>query len=325
MLATVLPAVISWEQNLRDAASLVAPIPSLQARAQAVKAGKPLQGDTVTALTSELSTALNFRIDPSMVVDAAFELRYRRAVAALPLLLAANTPPDSDTTHAAARLMLQAASMESIRGNPAAAAFGADAAEKLAIDFCASTTPRPSQLAWLGMLREARFERFDHDPAHLRAAITVWEQAVALAPHEPLYTSELARANAALGQREEAAKWAAKSLAINQELHLDPLRQFSQADLDALSGPCQPDTPHQTPPRLLDSPPLAVNIPLPKARCLPATLSARCRKARTGNGIRVDLGPRRSGQVMDEEEEIEPATSRCTLHRLTLRPRTQHP
>ena len=88
---------------------------------------------------------------------------------------------------------------------------------------------------------------------HLRSAADAFEKAAALAPHEPLYAAQLARIFATLNRKDDAARWAGRALDINQDLHLDPLRQFGPAELSELrdlrDGAGQPPpAPPQAPP-----------------------------------------------------------------------------
>jgi hypothetical protein len=224
-----------WDLFLRYAYQRVEDIPSLSVRADAIAQRKPLPRDSAKALATDLSAAIGMRVDESQVGPALALLRYKRSADALDTLRQAATirPPDSETHRAAARLLLQLAAMDLSRAHTADATAGAAAAEKLAEDFNETTGPSPSQLAWLGLIRRSRYE-LDHDRAHLTRAVDAWEKAAALAPHEPNYAVQLARAYNTLGDADKAGVWAQTALAINQDLHLDPLRQFSPADLEEL-------------------------------------------------------------------------------------------
>jgi tetratricopeptide (TPR) repeat protein len=201
----------------------------------------PHPGDTAKALATDLSAALGVPVEPRNIPSAVSELRYQRAASALSVIQKTSviSPADSETVHAIARLLIELSAMDESRGRPSDARASADAAEKLALDYCHSNPSRPAQLAWLGMVRRSRYE-LDRNPAHLADAVDAWVAAAALAPHEPLYAAQLARANALLSRREEAANWAQRALDINQELYLDPLRQFNNADLAELTALAKP-------------------------------------------------------------------------------------
>jgi hypothetical protein len=258
LLALLIPfalgPVIRWELAVRDAYKLVEPISSMTLRADAIARNKPLLGDSPQDLARDLSKELGTQVSPAQVLQACAELRYVRPNKALsgPLSDAMRVrPPDSETYHAAARLMLQLAVMEQRGGNADQSTKYAGRAESLAQDFCASIPPSPSQLAWLGMIRRGRYE-LDHHRDHLERAVEAWERAAALAPHEPLYAAQLARTCAMLKRPEDAARWAGRALTINEEVRLDPLRQFSPADEKELRGLLSG---HHQPPPAGSSPP----------------------------------------------------------------------
>ncbi len=236
----ILP-IARWDLLLREASGQVQDVPSFTLRAEAVARNMPFPGDTAKALAADLSASLGLAVEPRTIPSAVSELRYQRATSALTVIQKTSSirPTDSETVHAMARLMLEVAAMDESRGRPSDARAGADRAEKLALDYCNSDPTRPAQLAWLGMVRRSRYE-LDRNPVHLSDAVDAWVEAAALAPHEPLYVAQLARANALLSRREEAAKWAQRALEINQELYLDPLRQFNTADLAELTALAKP-------------------------------------------------------------------------------------
>jgi hypothetical protein len=224
--------VARWDLAMREAYRLVEPVSGLALRADAIAQGKPLPGDTAASLADDLSKELAISVTPAQILQASSELRYTRASAALkgPMAVAMEVwPSDSETYHAAARLMLQLAVMESRAGHAGQAGKYAERAEVLAQSYCASRPPSPAQLAWLGMIRRGWYE-FDHKADHLSGAVEAWKKAAELAPHEPLYAAQLARTYALLKQPEEAATWAGRALSINEEVRLDPLRQFSPRD-----------------------------------------------------------------------------------------------
>jgi hypothetical protein len=57
-----------------------------------------------------------------------------------------------------------------------------------------------------------------------------------LAPHEPLYAFQIAKAFDMLKRPERAGEWARRALQIDVDLRLDPLRQFSERDRDELTA-----------------------------------------------------------------------------------------
>jgi hypothetical protein len=225
-----------WDLLLRSAYAEVEDISWYTQRAEAIAKGKPNERDSATKLAADLTTALHHQVDPPAVLRAVDALRSIRVDQAASMMekAAEVKPRDSETVHALVRLELEQAATQQRRGNSAESRSIAHRAEELADTYC-SQAPGPAQFAWLGLLRRSLYE-LDRNPEHLVAAVKAYEQAAGFGPHEPLYAAQLARCNLALGRREEAAKWAATSLAINEDLHLAPLRQFSDQERSELTA-----------------------------------------------------------------------------------------
>jgi hypothetical protein len=71
----------------------------------------------------------------------------------------------------------------------------------------------------------------DHERFHLEQAVAAWTHAAALDPHGLSMPLRLMRAQAELGNGDQARLWAGRALQANEDLRLDPLKQLSPADL----------------------------------------------------------------------------------------------
>ena len=86
---------------------------------------------------------------------------------------------------------------------------------------------------WAGNIWSARSTSFPSDTQTslwLSKAREHWEQAMMLAPHDPATALRLMDLCVELGDLEGAAHWARRSLVLNEEARLDPLRELTEGD-----------------------------------------------------------------------------------------------
>jgi hypothetical protein len=226
-------SVVRWEKHLRAAAVLVEPVPYFSSRVAGLAAGRPVDGDTAAYLAKDLGKELGRSVEatPRGITEGLNALRLERAAAAKEeMVLAARGSTDFQTTRAAQRLCVQLA-LSKGTGKAAEALVGEG--EELMAGYVGRTRPSASVQAWLGLSRRSGAQATG-DRAWLEKAVAAFEDAAQLAPGEPVYRLELASLEAGLGRGDRAAEWAKEALRLNENLRLDPVRQFANRELEEL-------------------------------------------------------------------------------------------
>jgi len=122
------------------------------------------------------------------------------------------------------------------------AGSGRDRLEKAvaALDAAARAAPRAAgRWARLGAGLEARGALLSEEAA-LSAALEAWERAASLDPYSLTPARKAAQLAATLGEGERAATWAERSLEIDANLRLDPLRRLTDSQRAELEGLAHP-------------------------------------------------------------------------------------
>lgn len=231
-----LAPVAKWEMALRRAEQAIAPAREFSARFNALRAGRA-EGDSPRRLAADLSAAIGSPVgeDPESLADALGRV-HEAAVAAAEAHLARAVevgPPDYPTVRTASRVKVFRATLEHERGRVEAAreqAGGAIAAVEGYIAAHGATAPA---LAWLGLMHRTLHD-LDPGLGDLKAGLEAYLKAGELAPYEPAYRVEAARLAARLGRAEEAARLAMEAMRLNENLRLDPIRQFGDRELAEL-------------------------------------------------------------------------------------------
>ncbi|MCA9303929.1 MAG: O-antigen ligase family protein [Phycisphaerales bacterium] len=92
----------------------------------------------------------------------------------------------------------------------------------------------PGEHRWAGTVLMGHAEAMgsvQHGVAERLRGLMHWERAAAFTPHDPDLAVMIMDGYLRLGDREAARRWAIRALAINERMHLDPLRQFDPMTL----------------------------------------------------------------------------------------------
>jgi hypothetical protein len=250
------PLVHTWERSVLAAAGHVAPLPRWNAaldrvndalrrrdRAEVERSATQLASElaaepvptypgappgaddgTLASLVRAVQRARLARMDRAGValdrarLAAQDHVETGRALSGLYLrgALEARDVGDSDAAGAWARRALETAATVAARADRSSLAWSWDATVcRSLIQANASAAP-PADAPWLPAETDALADR----------EIRSLERAAALAPFEPSHAFWRAQAAARAGDTAQAAAWAARALALNDALRLDPLRQF---------------------------------------------------------------------------------------------------
>ncbi len=232
-IIAMLPGVVSWERALRSAYDSAARVAEFMGRAQNVLSGAA-RDDSPAQLAADLSAATNQTVaaEPRAIAAATERVRETGVNAAREQLEAAlqAQPNHFPTARSLSRLCLQQAQ---------SMATGADKAKlidrgvRVSLDAAAKHGGGAAAWAWLATAREAA-GKADPDRNEQMGQIDALAAAAALAPHEPTYQVRLARAYQAKGSAAQAKEWAARALATDRDLRLDPLRQLTSQEREEM-------------------------------------------------------------------------------------------
>lgn len=222
-----------WEHELGSAARAVEALPDFKARRDALASGRTATpGDTTAKLLADLlgatrtpqpapGTGIGQAIDATLM-----ELRRQSLAAAREHLATAADvfPHHFETLRALSRVDLELAAL-SARSGP----LPPDAGVESRLEKFARERNKATAWSWLAVLRQTRWEQ-DRAPAALGGVVTAWRRAHDAAPFDPMFVAKAAFAASAAGDRTTAAEWAAKALELNEQMRLDPLRQFAEGE-----------------------------------------------------------------------------------------------
>ena len=217
--------VVDWESHLRMGYAHASVIAEFQTRMASMERSMVAREDSPARLVEELSDVLGTSVPstPEGVAAAMARLRERKAAACLEQLESASKawPDHFATGRVFARLLL---------------------ARGLADGLDSETTRRALEVTRRGA-REAGTSvawswhatcLLAADPAaHRDEAINALRRAASLAPREPSHAVRLARLLEGV-DRIESAAWAARALACDDNMRLDPLLQLPEAEREAM-------------------------------------------------------------------------------------------
>lgn len=223
--ASTLPAMSAWEQHLRSAYRQAIPVAEFQSRIAGMERSLAAREDSPSQLVTDLGAAIAGPVDATAagVGEAMTALRERAAGACLAELDAAALawPDHFPTQRVLGRLLLA----KGLSQGPTSEATGR------AIDLARTSAERAgTSVAWSWyatcLLAVDPNDRRDK-------AIDALRRAAALAPREPSHAVRLARLTASV-DRAESAAWAAKALACDENLQLDPILRLPAAERDEM-------------------------------------------------------------------------------------------
>lgn len=234
--------VQDWESLLRSGADRLAPFADLNARInEAARTGNAQDAAGFKAAAIDLGAILgkSLNSDPRDLRRALLEAKIKRgdeALADLVMAIAVD-PTNFETRQAASQLALGIGAM--LRE------LGQSGEERLrqGLEFAEDATQLKSRkapaYAWLGSARRGVYE-LTREKSLLRGAFDAWQAASAFDPHNPLHAAACARVAIELGDKTQAKDWAIRALRLNENMRLDPLRQFETGErrrLEAIASP----------------------------------------------------------------------------------------
>jgi hypothetical protein len=235
LIARDVPRLARWEHHLATAADAFRDYTSLRARYDALSRGSiALPGDSPSRLMADLRDRLPTALrseppSPQKDLGALFRLAADEADIHLNAHAAALYPHHLPTLLAASRLCLQASTF-AVDDNANTEPSWADRAEAAALRATIAAPTTAASWGWLGTLRAARYE-MTRDRSHLEGAVAAWTRAASLDPHGLSMPMRLLKAHTELGNADQAHLWASRALEAHKNLHLDPLKQLSPAEL----------------------------------------------------------------------------------------------
>lgn len=233
VLGSRLPVIAAWERGLDRAAAWPRMIAA--ARLDLAVANETDNAALARELATRLSGWLRRPVspEPGRLSAAIEETAARSQEEALEGLRAAldARPGHTGTRIALGRVLLTIAARDGGRGSAWDRAL-ADAEAGVAL-----RDDDPSAWSWLGTVWEqgAALEPGDAADRLLRAA-GAWETGDRLTPHAPASAARIAEVLSRAGRDAEAAEWAARALARDDWLDLDPRRKLSGARRAALEA-----------------------------------------------------------------------------------------
>ncbi|MEZ6317514.1 MAG: hypothetical protein R3B49_01990, partial [Phycisphaerales bacterium] len=229
-----LGAMVRWERGVIEAAG-----PALrfgQQRAALGRTGSAEEAERVVrAIAADWGVPPPDRLDPGevgRVMDAAQARAIDGAVEGLSRAVGAR-PRHHQTRVALSRLLLARGAADP--GDPG---WGIEARAVAERETEVSAGSAGAWM-WLGTVQVALAERAPAGSGRegmLRSAMAAWERAAALDPHgidAPVRVMKLADE---LGDRERAARWAARALEADGAFRLDPMRQLSAEERRMAEG-----------------------------------------------------------------------------------------
>lgn len=240
VLGARLPTLVQWERGLDRAAAWPRMIAT--ARLDLAIASDPADPTRLRALAERLSGWIGRPVPGSVgPIRAALEETVMRsqedAVGGLIGALTAR-PRHTGTRIALGRVLLTIASRDRGRGSGVWADGAAwRQAVSLAEEGVVVRPDDPSTWSWLGTVWEqgAALEP-DLGVERLGRAAGVWAEGDRLTPHAPASAARIAEALDRAGRTAEAAEWAARALARDDWLVLDPRRRLNPARRNGLEG-----------------------------------------------------------------------------------------
>lgn len=224
--------VQKWEWALLAGAERLEPITSLTQ-----ELGTTVDAAKLQSASQQLSRLLGTPVEakPESVQRALLEARRKAgALAYQDLIMAIAADPTSQPTRqAASNLSLQLAAMNRELGvpDPRRLRSAADLAE----DATRLPWHRASAEAWLATVRRGIWE-MTHEQAALDGAFLATVNAATLDPNNPMHAATAARLARKLGNGPASKEWATRALKLNENMRLDPLRQFEAAERLELEG-----------------------------------------------------------------------------------------
>lgn len=234
--------VQGWESLLRAGADRLAPFADLNAQInQGARTGGAQGAASLKAAATDLGAILAKPVtpDPRDLRRALLEAKIKRGEEALGDLVMAIAvdPTNFETRQAASQLALGLGAMQRELGQ------SGEQRLRQGLEFAEDATQLKSRkapaYAWLGSARRGVYE-LTKDRALLKAAFDAWQAASAFDPKNPLHAAACARLAIELGEKTQAKDWAQRALRLNENMRLDPLRQFEDSErrqLEAIASP----------------------------------------------------------------------------------------
>lgn len=236
ILGARMPALAAWERGLDRAAAWPRMIAA--ARLDLMVGREAGDAGSMQSLAGRLSGWLGRTVaaNPERVASAIDEAVVRsqgEAVGGLREALDAR-PGHTGTRIALGRVLLTIASRD--RGTPGGSAAW-DEALASAESGVVLRADDPSAWSWLGTVWEQGANlRPELATDRLERAAAAWERGDRLTPHAPASAARIAEALSRAGREADAAVWAARALARDDWLELDPRRRLSAARRAALEA-----------------------------------------------------------------------------------------
>lgn len=225
----VLLPIRSWESDLRSGAEAARPLAEIRARLMALPRTAPAGLDTPEAIATELGALLS-RPPPrndAELQGALTRLTLERIDLAIERVgAAARHARHQETFEAISRLHLGRASACAAAGDADGAAEHGQRAETIAEGTAADFPAHAPAWGWLGTVRSTRAS-LERNTDHLVRALDAWKRAAALDPHGLNFPRQIYRTLLDLQQMDDARIWAARVIAADDGLRLDPLLQLS--------------------------------------------------------------------------------------------------
>ncbi len=236
---------ITWQRSLSSAyvgASVVQEF--IARREEGFAMNGPNQHAMLRLLGDDIAAANGspLSISPSNIDEAIQSLQLRTSERVQPMLDAAVAANHDHfpTLRASSRLALLVAQARVTRGEPVDVER-LDAPIRVLLSAQPHFSQSASYWSWLGTMWEQRAglptgnsRLVGSAREALNNAALAWEQAVKWSPHDPLHTVKISDLYVRLGDEASASAWAKRSLEINVNLRLDPLRQLTETEVSRL-------------------------------------------------------------------------------------------
>lgn len=247
------PRVLRWESALAAAAADLHPIAEVWSRLNRLQADPDAAarvGDSLDKVRADLADALGLAgsvqgLDPLVALTLWKEAKADRVHDHLYGAALRAFPSHGRTRAASVNWMLSVAESARRLGHDENARDWLYRAGMIARR--GTELPDADAAVWnlLANVHTAHFRLLGGDE-HARFAAAAWGRAAALDPYGVAPAHRLTLALAELGRADEAATWARKTLALNENLRLDPLVQLTPAQrsrLESLARPLLPPLP----------------------------------------------------------------------------------
>jgi hypothetical protein len=236
---SALPSLLRWQADLKDAFDVVAVPSRLRAETELLVRTPNAPAAEVADLRARLAEhGIAWPPSGPEIFEPLRLLAMQRALPALQVA-AADQPTHNLTREAASRLQLQIATLLNAQGQRQPALEAAAAALAAAVPLATGRPPSASTLAWQATVME-QASLLRNDPPHLWVPLaqSLLESAAAADPHSHVHPKRVAELLARQSRPAEAAAWAKRALALNENNRLDPsgTRTLTHADLAALNA-----------------------------------------------------------------------------------------